>query len=77
MLFGHCGKDGLDPGLRRDDECWGLWSGPVRASASPASLILEQRRHRHWMRAPTGDSLARVRAIVEAIRARVPPGTPT
>ncbi len=38
-----------------------------------AILFLEQRRHRHWMRAPTGDSLARVRAIVEAIRARVPP----
>lgn len=37
-----------------------------------AILFLEQRRHRHWMRAPTGDALARVRAIVEAIRARVP-----
>jgi hypothetical protein len=42
-----------------------------------AMLFLEQRRHRHVSRAPTGESLARVRAIVEAIRARVPPGTPT
>lgn len=42
-----------------------------------AILFLEQRRHRHASRSPTGESLARVRAIVEAIRARVPPGTPT
>ena len=40
-----------------------------------AILFLEQRRHRHAMRAPTGEELARVRAIVEAIRARVPPDT--
>ncbi len=38
-----------------------------------AILFREQRRHRHTMRAPSGESLARVRAIVEAIRARVLP----
>lgn len=37
-----------------------------------AILLAEQRRHRHWMRAPSGDALTRVRAIVEAIRVRVP-----
>jgi hypothetical protein len=40
-----------------------------------AILYLEQRRHRHAMRAPTGEELARVRAIIEAIRARVPADT--
>ena len=38
-----------------------------------AILFREQRRHRHTMRVPSGEALARVRAIVEAIRARVPP----
>lgn len=37
-----------------------------------AILYVEQRRHRHWMRRPSGEALSRVRAIVEAIRARVP-----
>ncbi len=38
-----------------------------------AILYLEQRSHRHASRAPSGEALTRVRAIVEAIRARVPP----
>lgn len=37
-----------------------------------AILFMEQRSHRHVSRAPSGEALARVRAIVEAIRERVP-----
>ncbi len=37
-----------------------------------AILLAEQRSHRHVSRAPTGEALERVRAIVEAIRVRVP-----
>jgi hypothetical protein len=38
-----------------------------------AILYVEQRRHRHASRAPWGEELVRVRSIVEAIRAKVPP----
>ena len=40
-----------------------------------AILFLEQRRHRHWMRAPTGDAIGRVRAISHMNSASLTPGS--
>ena len=63
----------------RGPELFALHERHARARTLPealtelrAILYLEQRRHRHAMRAPWGEELDRVRAIVEAIRARVP-----